>query len=594
MTKGKALCKTLALVACVSAAVSAAGGAFEDAAAWYREVNDINGDGKVQAGEFLDVRHLSDASHFLNQAYPAGIESDVQTELETVVEPLTGIVLQRQCLKFRPERRLNNGAWQFRTGALKLPSYFTVSNAACFSVAMRFRIDDVLNPSNASCDTWIANCDNDTSNKNGIMLGFRTDSNVAQYGPTNFYMTVMFGGSRGHVLDNTWKSSAAYRFTSNQWINVALVLNNGSYAVYQLVEGGKLLTQTGTVPSQHTALSSQPSWHLGARAYNAVWNNNTSTPSQSFVGSIQEFATWSRALTEAEVFEIFTWSATDVFRLGVANGSSDEFGSGTVADDITVDGYDDLPAWKKFRGVLSGAHPEVTFRYACPANLVGLTQALRVRFADDSDAGTVTVSINGSKVKDIGAVAGQTAYAYVKGDKIIQGENTVALRVVSPGSGIKVDSIRFGGSWQVGFDNGSRGDMGNESQTTAEYWQADTNWMNCRRAVKIGLWNNTIRAMLPDDLLGRCAYRYTVKVESGTADPTHLQLYVNNVLKTDYTKSKKAWEEIAAEIAEGELNAGENQFRITRCNDDQGSWNGIDYYRLELVPPPCGLWLIMR
>lgn len=595
---------SLMVIGLVALCQSTFGGVFDDAVAWYRGVEDKNDDGTLQSGEFCDVRHPVDSAHFLNQTVPVGFTTGLTMAEEKVASPFTNIKTMRTNLKFVPEYRVraSDGMPQVRVSSLQLPPFFTVTNTACFSLKTRFRIDEALCAStNKYCDTYILNCDCiETKNADGgLRLGYRADPS---YGATNFHLTVLFGNSRVDIVNADWKSSDDYRFTSNQWIDVSLVLNNGSYTVYQQAEGGKLLVYTGTISSTHAHLNPTCTWWIGSRAYtgannswqNAIYNGSFTSYAFGFKGSLQELAIWSRTLSENEVFEAFGWPSSEVFKLGVANGASDEFGSGTITDEIEIDPNDDLTAWKSFRGVLSTEHVSVAFKYDCPRQLVGMNQALRFRLASDSAQGSVQVLFNGRVVNAPFVRPSEIAYAYIHGRWVTEGTNTVMIRVLNPTGVIKIDSIRFGGSWQVGFDDSNRGEMGDENTTSADYQQADADWKKCRRAVKTSRWHSVIHAHMPDDLVGQCAYRYVVKVENNDTNESHLQLYVNDVLKANVRKTQKVWEIIGAEIASDELATGQNLFRLTRAEDSTGSWNGVDYYRLELLPPPPGFVVILK
>ena len=361
---------------------------------------------------------------------------------------------------------------------------------------------------------------------------------------------------------------------------------------------------TFTVPDGYDA-SPRPgaSIYLGGENYTSgtgqAWSNTVGASganlTKTFRGSIQSFALWTNALTEAEMREAAAWPRTEVWRVGVENGTTTEFnGTGTSA---TVDVDEDR--WNVPAALSAGG--SVTFRF--PLDTFGeaaMPHVFRIKPTGNSGSGTIRVTVNGTVVDTRLVTSGQTARWFVP-ETLLRAGATNTLQIVRTDSGtspIRIDSAIFGGSLQYGKRDNTLYDFGWEGhyQDYVNYWLVGANWYDGCRALfgtgtdsngKYSVHTNTlIHFSVPAEILSHYDWRMKFRT-TGTGT---VNMNLNGRDLGNYNSSTT--QDFA--IPDGVMQA-ENALRFSNVRPfASGVYMSPDYISLYLVNRPNGTMLMLR
>jgi hypothetical protein len=271
-------------------------------------------------------------------------------------------------------------------------------------------------------------------------------------------------------------------------------------------------------------------------------------------------AFWNRALSEQEVRKALAFPAVDVFRLGIENGSSGEFGAGTPQTEM--DAAVDVNVWS---GAPSGLHPDVPVAYTFIADAVAasLPQALRLSTVADSPAGALEVSLNGVRMPDLNAAPGLTTSIHVPADALVAGENTLILTCRGGGS-VLVDAMALGGSVQIGESDDSYAGFVpvDSSHSIARIDGFRDEWSDVDRDIGPEQ-TNEVRMSVAGYVVRRHKLRFEADLwtASNQYEGHEVTLLVNGVkmLRLPFGARHCVF---SAEIPPGVLHAGENGFAV--------------------------------
>ena len=585
---------------------------------WLRGMGaDSNGNGKLDSGELVDSLNLHASATHSNGSGLAVFTN------ETVQLPYRGVTRQMQCLYLPQTTTITNettGEGQINPNTFRLPSFVVnaIANRRDFAFAIRFR-PDLTQPNRAYA--WLLNIGYSASR--GILMGpTAISTNVVSYtvgGEKRFFTNYLAGvnfyycgqgtvvGGESKIGIGTWndmvvsiKDQSASFLVSRQgnlWQPQSSITNSAA-ANYQTT------FYTKTIPDQYdVSPSSSASIQIGGENYTTgtglVWSNackaSSANHTKGFRGSIQSFAFWTNALTEAEMREAAAWPRTDLWRVGVENGSTAEFnGTGATA---TVDVDEDR--WNVPAALSAGG--SVTFRF--PLDTTGeaaMPQVFRIKPTGDSGSGTVRVTVNGTVVDTRLVAPGQVARWFVPETLLVAGA-TNTLQIVRTDSGtspIRIDSALFGGSLQYGKRDGTLYDFGWEGhyQDKVNYWLIGANWYDGCRALfgtgtdsngKYSVHTNTlIHFSVPEEILAHYDWRMKFRTfNTGTVNMT-----LNGHDLGNYNSSTT--QDFA--IPDGVMQA-ENALRFSNVRPyAQGVYMSPDYISLYLVNRPNGTMMIIR
>ena len=234
-----------------------------------------------------------------------------------------------------------------------------------------------------------------------------------------------------------------------------------------------------------------------------------------------------------------------------------------------------------------------------------LPQILRIAGVAGTDSGVeLSVKVNGIDApKSIPVEATAVNSLFLPGKLFRSGKNTLALTNASSGK-VCFDALSLGGSWQLGFEDGSRFEFGDRVLGYAEEG-------NYKRIGGIARASSvTTVANIPFELASSVyPMKFKAKVFTPYAytllrypNPMSYQLIVNGKEKLSSTLDEHPSdgirvETLSVEFEPGELNPGTNTFAITADSPGAGgnqNYLNIDYWCLEVCDRPKGTVIIVR
>lgn len=430
--------------------------------------------------------------------------------------------------------------------------YGLTTNA--FTIALRFRPDDQQLRSDDS--TYMMNFGYDRDQQRGFMLGLgnpTVSTNRYRYGGSDYAQASIYEKEfTKYTLNFNRRNGAASSMANAVWGGCwhdLIISVDGSTVRWMLSREGfdkddlpenvfaKSISDNagqstirkefamgidGETKIENSAVpAASESWYLGGRVpRTGGWDGTKENggldsgawgafPSECFRGSFQQIALWNRSMSFDEMGDAIAWPRQDVARLGVEDGSSDEFEDGAVAE------QDD---WRwRFPQEL-GAGDSATFKFALDGGLAGMRQRLKWTSASESATGKVRLTVNGSDCGEEQVAASSPTAWTIECSCLVAGTNTVLFTRTDGGSSpVVLDAAVIGGSWQIGDADGDFYDFGHETAATNVNWVSDGNWHDYPRAYFGSVngssrhTNAVFRFTVPADVLATPASRFTLR-----------------------------------------------------------------------------------
>ncbi len=590
---------------------TAYGDIYDDAIFWFRGGTNVTANGRnAVKGDLFDSIHANDPSHKNHTATFFGYEDCRVLRYEDVQFPCN-----RDDRKSVPVLHLplgmkvsNGGATTnlFMAGASAHFLYGQISNE--YTVVMRLRREAGY-ATNTSA--WVTRFGYNGAT-GGILFGFMHDRNNNDLVYPSMYCASTNTSTGATGLQEYWFRSLPMPPT-NKWFDISLAVSGSVVRVglarpaYETINGSgqkvvNFQTATATmIPDPYQLahpVSSEGSWRFFMQASASSANTPANTSRKdSFVGSVQQVAVWNRTLTDDEVHEAWGWPHEKVFKVGLENGASNEFGSNAAPAAQTIDAYG--PLGEKSPNIPPGGTWTVTFFGA--TNEVGLAQLLTLTATAGSAVGTISASVNGTSVGSQTIFPGRTATWYVPGTAFKKGPNNTLMLTRTGGSGnIVVDSLSIGGSWQIGIHGVDWSDMSSESYVptapvTSTFDISRKHWPQAGHSSN---WtsNRTFRVWLPANVAANYPHEFDIRSAyySGSAATNYyMEVFVNgqlrNAIRDDTgvvsnristTSSHKLYR---IPFEPGELRAGWNEFLLHGHARPTGGYFMFDYYRFQLT-----------
>jgi len=202
-------------------------------------------------------------------------------------------------------------------------------------------------------------------------------------------------------------------------------------------------------------------------------NDTTAWNKLGFQGKVHMLGVWNRVLTDSEIQEaLSTLSYTGkdksaaVFKLGHDNGGHDLFGGGNTASE-SVSATDDY-ATSVPSNFVSGTRLSITSPLTVYQQ--GLAQLFRIRAADDSAEGQLSLSVAGDATTVVGtldAAPGKSSVVLVPAD-LLSGDSVLfQLQCTAAGAGgVRLSTIELCGSWRLGLKDKSIADFNGTTKRT--------------------------------------------------------------------------------------------------------------------------------
>ena len=571
---GKQSMLFVAVVLATTVAEAAEGGksVFSDAAVWIKGAYDGTGTaGVIDQG---DLRHALNMSEMLAGAQAYGGAGSRVLAYEDVFCPYSGTVISNApCLHLSQPVIDNKCNWaSFRLADAGGPVSVT---DCCSTVVMRIRPDVFTNPDKAY---WVLG-------GIGLQLGFYEDPNYP-------------GLLRMRSYCGNWQTTDFYA-EPGTWMDIAVVRENESGFRFYAVTNGVIWSQwkaatgissSGVKEVLNLGLNDGGNW-----GGNVAIDSTTNWRRLSFRGHIQSFAIWNRALSDSEIHEAFAYPRADIWRIGIANGSGGEFVKASPdGAKVHPDVWYTMPA-----ALAPGEYVDVDFNLRDYE--ATLPQVLRLTSVAGS-GGELSVVVNGTIMQEnLPSVAGQTKTLFLPKSPFHSGKNTLRLSNASSGT-VRFDAFALGGSWQVGYEDGSNEEFSQTGSRVGYVEQVESSeYFKNLFMHTLVTQTNSLQVTIPVELAATehpAVFTVRAKVASRLENlpvPAVCELLVNGVGKGQVEFSDRD-QTFKAKLLPGELRAGQNTLSFVNHlpAGTANGWMQMDFWRLEMRPLPKGFVLIYR
>ena len=590
--------KTLAylLSACLAFAAHGSTNVFNDAVFWFRGGKDINGDGSMQKGEFFDDLHADDNSHANHQM---GMSSENYTgpnnslfkgnavlQNEDVVFPALGtnFVKNMQVLHISCDKKGGSYYFPFDVNPYSIFANNSISNE--YTIVSRIKIED----DGISREQCLFRIGYDASDKKGLYLALgRIKSSDGSW---DKYI-------KGYFTPNSSSASSSHAFTiqipSNTWVDVAAVVGNGNLRIgVAAPESSSIHDNNPTIAFAQTPMWTENCTLLGDGKYKFFCLEGQTTfatagtmDQTAFIGSVQQMAIWKRALTDQEVMEAFGMPRPTIFRIGLDNAASNEFGGTRTGSTQTIDG---LGSWQNIANKME-VGDVWTVNFNALRDETNLSQIFSIKSLSGSAAAQIEAKLNGTSLGEGRIAANTRVFWPVAANLVRAGANTLVIeRKNGGGHDFLMDAMELGGSLGVGKMTASSSDDGRVDPNlikTGVPSAADPNpqhWPTKLESSTDETKHLRFRVWVDPDVADKASFTFKTAVSNDTSSGVAFAVYINNQRKTNVNAANE-WKQYS--FNPGELNGGWNDFDFrgpsSTCRSEFG------FYRFETVlPSPFG------
>ena len=330
---------------------------------------------------------------------------------------------------------------------------------------------------------------------------------------------------------------------------------------------------------------------------------------KGFNGSIQRLAVWRRALSRDEIAEAFV-QMPPLFRVGTENGSSAEFGAADETPDAVNAEFD---SWHRFKGTLSAAKPEVTINFTSRADSHRVPYVLRVKAAPGTGDTILMPYLNGTALGSKCVVAGGDQTWFVPANALATGAATLRLRRTGgSAASLAFDVVELNGSAAIGTADDANSEFTQEGHVQHRAWTGQWNWKRYQRATiggnDVQYWQrySIFNFWVPPSLVENCQFRYTSKLVGQNASkpddlvaqygyvkyqwPYTVRMNGKTIFTTEGSPNLTA---IDHTFEPGELQPGWNT--ISWQGHGEGTyWGCMDFHRLEVIDRPHGTMMLLK
>ena len=580
--------------ACLVVAAYGSANVFDDAVFWFRGGKDVNSDGYLDGDEFFDDLQANVPDHANHTWTIAGYKENATFVTDKVVFPALGTNYAKNVQFLRFSNVTKNG--QTYPRVLSPYGIFQrngISNK--YTIIARVRLES--NSSRADRIFTIGY----HSTKPGVIVGFDTP----QLGCKPVMVYRKPDESHNYASVSFKDTSSGLWAPINSWVDIGIVVGDGKIRIALAVPMETSVVVSGKTVNLNTiAFAEADMWTEGNVSttesnYVLFGSDVSQGNSNGFIGSVQQIAIWGRKLSDQELMAAFGMPRPAIFRVGLANGASSEFGR-TETGDQTIDG---LASWRDVSNQMAPSDTW-TVNFGAMRDEAGLPQVFSMHTLPGSAAAAIAVSLNGTSLGTRRVHSGTRVFWPVPENIVRSGENTLTIHRNGSGN-LLLDSMELGGSSGVGIANTTRTTSeGMVEASSVMYGCVSTASANpdhwpYNLATYTVKTNNLAFWVDPDlkdhvsfDLSTsvKCIDRGGDYVRTGTES---FRLYVNGVekwwfadaLNDNFTQKKISF-------APGELLSGWNSIKISTEDSNTCYW-GFDYYRFKAtlsrgfsIPPP--------
>lgn len=599
------------------------GDVWSDATYVFNFDTDLNGDGKVQAGEFRNALRFGSTN----------VNGSAQTLSTTISDAATVSGLKGMTWKTTDLPLPGRGLTRAGSTYLDLPGNWQLSNGItnCWRNGLTYKgsvTGEVTVVARVLVNNFAYDC---LGNSYAIVFNNGLDWNRAFGDEFGFNTLDAKTGAQGRpfcIQGNKTFTASSIRVQTNRWYDVAYSMKNFgngrcdvTFAVADVNPEGSTLTGTVYQVVSVTAgcftnetFYSAPGrvCYVGGEAVGG-WTrggDNSGQAAKGLNGCIQRIAVWPRALSRDEIGEAFV-QAPPLFRVGTDNGSAEEFGRA----DETPDAMDaELDPWYCFRGTLTAEKPAVTLNFTLRTESHKVPYVLRVKAAPGTGDTLLAASLNGQSLGSKSVKAGGEKVWFVPANLLKTGAATLRLeRKGGSAASIAFDVVELNGSAAIGTANDSNGEFTQEGFVQSLSFAGLWNWKRFQRAVIGGITNPLyqrnayVKFWVPPELAEDYTFRYTSKITGqgcSTALSQNYQQYGYTLNQWPLTVCMNEREifktagspngtRVDYTFEPGELQPGWNTVRWTAHGAGQ-YWVCMDFHRLEVIDRPNGTILFLR
>ena len=496
-------------------------------------------------------------------------------------------------------------------------SAYNISNK--YSFVMRLRLES--DPKRADYFFRIAY----SSSKPGLFIRF-SPTNNAEY-PTKYVQafrwrknangTISTNTADGATFNEHWlpkvKTNSLWAPT-NTWFDMSVVVGEGRLRIglavpnaasanHQTINFGEtdMITEGSILGPDAYMLFEQNYKGSSAVPADANWYTN-----RVFRGSVQQIAIWDRMLSDDEVREAFGMPRPTIFRVGLDNGTSGEFGGTRSGATQTIDG---LGLWRDAWNTMAPGDTW-TVNFEAMRDEAGLPQIFSIHTLPESATADISVSLNGTSLRSRTVYAQSRVFWPIPENKIVSGANTLTIHRNRGSGDFLLDSMELGGSFGVGAIDNSNSGLSSPARLTGGTSTASPSlqhWPN--NLLTYTTKTNNMSFWVDPDLRDRISFDFTTSVRCFDRSATQIRtgnetfkLFVNGEEKWLFDQSQwinNAYTTKTISFAPGELNPGWNTMRFATEDTDTCYW-AFDYYRMKATLPrgfsipPVGLCIIFR
>lgn len=562
---------------------------FNDAVFWFRGGKDcVTANGLLDTGEFFDDLHADDVSHSNHKLTVRSYPENGEFRTESVVFPALGTSVTQdvQVLHITDVSKDVEGTTYRHPLAINARKLFVDNDITNkYTLVARLRLDRL------ETTDWLCAIGYAGGSKKGILLGFENYSGTkAHCKRVTVYRTPDSSSSNSQI------SFPSLYVPTNRWFDIGVSVGNGKLRIGLAscsddVSSNPVLQfgETDLWTENCTKVDGDSPYGFFAESWYS--SPNAAASYGNLEGSVQQLAVWKRTLTDQEVLEAFGMPRPAIFRTGLDNGASSEFGGVRTGSSQTIEG---LGSWRDIANTMRpGDEWTVNFPVLaseCDSRGPRTPYVFSLGSMPVSEAATLSLSLNGTHIGNRTMGKGAKAYWPVAANLLVSGRNALTIRRIDGRSGdFNVDMMELGGALCVGWQNSYNTEMGpaNIGKTPSAADPNPLHWWNTLQSydkknnMTFRVWMDPgLKDVCPAvlKLRSKCLNRSGTETIQGNE---YYTIYVNGTAKgtrdagTSFTDT-----EVHFEI--GELNAGWNTVELKTESYGSCYWQ-IDYYRFWTI-----------
>ena len=578
-----------------------------DGVGFFQEVSNIKIGNALQAGaaqnsEAYDTLYTSWVSQ-----YPAGTPQFLSENIALPSAPYTTNAAQK-CVYFPQYEPSSTNVF-----AVRIESRNLCVTGPVASFYVRFRWEGSVRPASENWSTILMNGvygkEGLKRKGQGFVLRLQAPGGTGRAYPDVFVPTTLQPdqdtGTDLYIEPNRWVDCFASVYPSSTdvelsnadiWFCQTPAVSNGTFGKPVLKH--RHIGDEAGLPRMTTSSSIYNGIIMGSESSSELYSNNDIF--KAFRGSIAAVKAWKRLLTEGEMRSVMVGRYGGTFNVGVPNGSADEFGASGVVE-ATFDPT--AMAWQKMKKSLTAADRTLTLEVPLTAENAGLPRVLEIVPIFDGVGAScpVTVAANGATVGTFDLMDASKRAIVLRAGQVQRNASGKLVLTVSRPEGcagtLSFDAISLGGSWQVGIDNNTSTDMGDDAKgTSIAYLMGDPTYLNAQRALTTSYRTLSLFFDVPKSSAGLHDYRYQVEIaglwEGGIHTyPIHVELNGNTLWSSSALTLNQV---VTLNLSAADVKSGLNEIKWSLDAEEAGSWVSFDYHKLKMLPPRLGTIVVVK